>query len=136
MKIFVCSSRHLYHKAALIIAALEEAGHIITPPNNYDDPGRENRMKTGETQEYVNWKAGMLKTQAEKVAANDAVLVLNFEKDGKPNYIGGATFLELFKAWELGKKIFLYNPIPEGMLYDELAGMNPVVINGDITRII
>ena len=136
MKIFVCSSRHLYHKAALIIAALEEMGHVVTLPNSYDDPGRENRMKAGQAQEYSDWKSGMLKKQAEKVMANDAVLALNFEKDGKPNYVGGATFLELFKAWELGKKIFLYNPIPEGILHDELVGMNPVIINGDIARIV
>lgn len=77
----------------------------------------------------------MLQTQAEKVARNDAVLVLNFEKAGQPNYIGGATFLEIFKAWELGKKIFLYNQIPEGMLRDELVGMGPTVINGDLSRI-
>jgi hypothetical protein len=43
--------------------------------------------------------------------------------------------LEVFKAWELGKKIFFYNPLPEGILYDELFGMNPLVINGDLSLI-
>jgi hypothetical protein len=33
MKIFVCTSRHLYNKAAPVIAALEAAGHEITLPN-------------------------------------------------------------------------------------------------------
>ena len=28
------------------------------------------------------------------------------------------------------KKIFLYNDIPEGLLYDEIAGFSPIVING------
>lgn len=77
----------------------------------------------------------MLRLQAEKVAANDAVLVLNMEKNGQPNYIGGATFLEIFKAFELGKKIYLFNPVPEGIFRDELLGMNPIVINGDLTSI-
>ena len=30
------------------------------------------------------------------------------------------------------KKIFLYNDIPEGMLYDEIAGFAPTVIHGNL----
>jgi hypothetical protein len=135
MNIFVCTSRHLYSKAAPIITALEAAGHTVTLPNNFDDPGRENRLKAANAAEYPEWKASMFRMQGEKIAKNEAVLILNFEKEGKPNYIGGATFLEMFKAWELGKKIYLYNPIPEGMLYDELVGMGPVVINGNLSLV-
>ena len=135
MKIFVCTSRHLYVKASPIIERLEKMGHVITLPNNFDDFGKENRMKAENPSEYPDWKASMFRKQAEKVANNDAVLVLNFEKEGKPNYIGGATFLEIFKAWELGKKLFLYNPIPENILKDELTGMNPLIINGDLTLV-
>ena len=62
----------------------------------------------------------------------DAVLTLNFDKNGKPNYIGGATFLELYEAFMKGKKIYMYNPIPEGMLYDEIAGFSPIIINGNL----
>jgi len=43
--------------------------------------------------------------------------------------------LEMFKAWELGKKIFLYNPIPNNMLKDEIQGINPIVINGNLEQI-
>jgi hypothetical protein len=67
-----------------------------------------------------------------KIRPQDAILVLNFEKNGQANYVGGATFLEVFKAFELGKKIFFYNPLPTGMLHDELLGMNPLVINGNL----
>lgn len=135
MKIFVCTSRHLYEKAAPMIAALEAAGHEITLPNNFDDSGRENRIKANEPEKYSEWKASMFRMQAKKVAENDAILVLNFDKEEKPHYIGGATFLEIFKAWELGKKLFLLNSIPEGMLHDELVGMNPNVINADLSQI-
>jgi len=77
----------------------------------------------------------MLKKQSKKVAANDVVLVLNFEKDGKKNYIGGATFLEMFKAWELDKKVFLYNGVPDNLLKDEIIGMAPIVIKRDLSKI-
>ena len=51
------------------------------------------------------------------------------------NYIGGATFLEIYDAFRLNKKIYLYNDIPEGMLYDEIQGFAPIIINGDLSKI-
>ena len=58
--------------------------------------------------------------------------MLNFEKNGQVNYIGGATFLEIFRAFDIGNKIFLYNPIPQNIFEDELKAMDPTVINGDL----
>lgn len=78
----------------------------------------------------------MIRLQEEKVRGNDAVLVLNFEKNGQKNYIGGATFLEIFRAFDYGRKIFLYNPIPDSIFKDELTGMNPKVIYGDLSLIV
>ena len=45
-----------------------------------------------------------------------------------PNYIGGATFLEMYDAYLNGNKIYLYNDMPSktsisGILYDEIEGM-------------
>ena len=74
----------------------------------------------------------MFRMSEKRIAEMDAVLTLNFDKNGVKNYIGGATFLELYVAFMKNKKIFLYNPIPEGMLYDEIAGFMPTVINGNI----
>lgn len=65
----------------------------------------------------------------------DSVLVLNFDKNGKKNYIGGATFLEMYDAFRLGKKIYMWNDIPHGILRDEIIGFNPIVINGDLEKI-
>ena len=66
----------------------------------------------------------------------DGVLVLNFDKsEEEKNYIGGATFLEIYDAFRLKKKVYLYNDIPIGMLYDEIQGFNPFIINGDLEKI-
>ena len=135
MKIFVCASKHFYIKAKPIIEELCAAGHMVTPPNCFDDPGQENRMKDLSADEYIKWKASMFQESVRHAENNDAVLVLNFEKNGIRDYVGGATFLEIFKAWELGKKIFFYNPIPEGILRDELVGMSPIIINGDLNKV-
>jgi hypothetical protein len=66
----------------------------------------------------------------------DAVLVLNLDKNGIKNYIGGNTLMEIGFAHVLDQKIFLYNPIPEISFYkSEIEAMKPVVINGDLSRI-
>jgi hypothetical protein len=135
MRIFICCSKHFYQNIPPIKEKLEKAGHIIMLPNSYEDPFKEEEMKKKGLREHQQWKAMMIRLQESKVKANDAILVLNFEKESMKNYIGGATFLEIFKAFELGKKIFLFNPIPENIFKDELLAMNPFVIEGDLSKI-
>ena len=135
MKIFICASKHNYKHIPAIKIELEKADHKITLPNSFDDPFAELRAKEESSEKHIKLKQKFLKEQVEKIKANDAVLVINFDKNGQRNYIGGATFLEMYKAFELGKKLFLLNPIPEGMLEDEIIGMNPLVINGDLSLI-
>jgi len=86
-------------------------------------------------EKHSKWKNTMLLLQTKKVNENDALLVLNYEKNDLSNYIGGATFLEIFQAFQQNKKIFLMNPIPEGILKDELIGMNPIIINQNLNLI-
>lgn len=135
MKIFVTASKQFYPKVSEVKEELEKAGHVVTPPNGFDTPDAEVEAKNLSPEAHQKWKAGMIRTDGKIVAANDAILVLNFEKRGQPNYIGGATFLEMFKAFEIGKKIFLYNPIPDGMLTDEILGFGPTVIRGNLSLI-
>lgn len=67
----------------------------------------------------------------------DAVLVLNLERKGIPNYIGGNTLMEIGFAHVLDQKIFLYNPIPEIDFYkSEIEAVKPVILNGDLTKIV
>ena len=135
MKIFICCSKHFYDRVAIIKDRLEKLSHEITLPNSNDEPFKEEEMRKLGEEEHRRWKAEMIGLQEVKVRQNDAVLVLNLKKNGQLNYIGGATFLEIFKAWELGKKIFLWNQIPDNLFKDELLGMNPCVIHGDVRKI-
>jgi predicted adenylyl cyclase CyaB len=135
MKIFIVCSKHFYDKIPEIKEELEKAGHIITLPGSFDKPLREEDMKKLGSKEHSEWKQGMMRLHEPKVKANDAILVLNFEKNGQPNYIGGATFMEVVKAWEFNKRIFFYNPIPENIFTDELKAINPTVINKNISLI-
>ena len=71
-----------------------------------------------------------------KIEKSDAILVLNYEKKGIQHYIGGNTFLEIGLAYWLGKKIFLLNPIPDMDYITELHAMQPMVIHGDLSKIV
>lgn len=135
MKIFICSSKYFYKDISPIKEFLESKGHIITLPNSYDNPGMEDKMRNISQEEHSAWKGEMLRLQKEKVRDCDAILVLNLEKNGQKNYIGGATFLEVYMAFDFQKKIFLYNDFPDNILRDELVGMNPTIINGNLELI-
>lgn len=132
MKILIICSKAFYKDIAPIKQKLEKMGHSIELPNSYYEPDAEkNSWNLGE-REHAEFKARMFRMSEEKIAKMDAVLTLNFDKDGKKNYIGGATFIELYEAFMKNKKIYLYNDIPEGMLYDEISGFSPIVINGNL----
>jgi len=135
MKIFIACSKYFYDKIVPIKEFLETKGHEVALPNSFDEPFAEERFKEMSAEEYVEWKGMMMKRDEENIKPNDAVLVLNFEKKGISNYIGGATFLEIYTAWKMGKKIFFYNPLPNCSFTDELKGINPLVVNGNLEMI-
>lgn len=134
MKIFLICSKSFYGRLIPIKKELEILGHSVSLPNCWDCPETEASFRG--TDKHAEWKAGMIKHSEEVIKNVDAVLVLNFDKNGQKNYIGGATFLEIYDAFRLRKKIFFMNPIPEGMLKDELIGFSPVIIYGDLKEIL
>jgi hypothetical protein len=135
MKIFIACSKYFYDRVNEIREVLEAAGHEITLPSCFDNPFEEEDVKRLSRKEHVVWKCNMMKRHEGNIVGQDAVLVLNFEKNGISNYIGGATFMEVVKAWEMDKRIFFYNPLPKCSFSDELIGINPVVINGNLEMV-
>ena len=139
MKILIICSKKFYSDIERVKNELEKKGMKIFLPNCYDDPSVEQRMWNLGGEEHQKFKAKMFKQSEDTISKMDAVLVLNLdkEKDGKvyKNYIGGATFLEMYEAFKLGKTIYLYNDIPDGMLFDEIEGFGPIIINGNLNLI-
>ncbi len=139
MKLFIICSKQFYSKIDEIKNKLEKKNIEVFLPNCYDRPDTEDRMWKLGKKEHQEFKAKMYKQSEAVIKKMDAVLVLNYDKvkDGMvyKNYIGGATFLEMYDAFRLGKKIYLYNEIPSGMLFDEIQGFNPIILNGDLSLI-
>lgn len=132
MKILIICSKAFYKDIAPIKEKLEKNGHTVELPNSYYHPNAEKESWDLGDKAHSEFKARMFKMSEERIANMDAVLTLNFDKNGKKNYIGGATFIELYEAFMKGKKIYLYNDVPEGMLYDEISAFSPIIINGNI----
>ena len=139
MKVLIICSKKFYSKIEEVKQKLEKQNNKVFLPNCYDDPLTEQKMWDLGKEKHQQFKAKMYKQSENTISKMDAVLVLNFDKrkDDKvfKNYIGGATFLEMYDAFRLGKKIFLYNNIPEGLLFDEIEGFNPIIINGNLELI-
>ena len=145
MKITICLSIKFYQEMLDIKKRLEEMGHgVLVPPHEVPDengkmmPVMEYYKIRKEQDEDWIWQ---LKKQAmndhfKKVNQADAILVFNLDKNNVKNYIGANTLLEMGLAFWLNKPIFLFNPIPEELGYaEEIKGMQPVVICGDLGQI-
>lgn len=133
MKIFVICSKKFYDQIPPIEKKLKELGHTVLLPNCYDDPGTEDRYREQGKDEHSKWKKTMLEHSTDVIESVDAVLVLNFDKNGQPNYVGGATFLEMYDAFRLGKTIYMVNDVPSGILKDEIEGFEPIILSGNIS---
>lgn len=89
----------------------------------------EDHAKLKREENFIKWWHDCIKT-------GDAILVLNYDKNGVKNYIGGNTLIEIGFAHVNDKKIFLLNPVPEEVSYiDEIKAMIDVILNGDLALI-
>jgi len=147
MKITICASVDFTPKIIEIKKELEGMGHTVNIPY-FTTMILNGEMKF---EEYLKAKENgdfdlrqkqpvdMIKRYWDFIKNSDAILVLNLEKKGIKNYIGGSTLMEMGFAYGFGKKIYLYNSIPERSerihYVDEILDMDPVVIDGDLGRI-
>ena len=70
------------------------------------------------------------------ILESDAVLIVNGEKHGILNYIGGNVLMEMGQAYVNHKKIFFLNDMPSGLSYmDEIEAMDPICLLGDLSNI-
>jgi len=143
-KIFIACSKHFYDRIPKIKKQLELMGYEVMLPNFYDTPMIEEEIKENKSkEEHIEFCRKSFLESQNKAKESDAILVLNFEREKQinvfrndsitrnnkcPNYIGGATFLEMYDAYLNGNKIYLYNDFPSktsvsGILYDEIEGM-------------
>ena len=146
MKITICGSIAFYNEMLDIKKRLEQIGHQVKlPPHEVKDENgnmipvaqyyTQRKSETDDTSWVWDRKEDAMRMHFEKVVWCDAVIILNHDKKGIPNYVGANTFLEMGLAFHLNKKLFLLNDIPEISCKEEILGMKPVVIKNDLLNI-
>lgn len=80
-------------------------------------------------------KARRIREHLHKIEETDAILVVNETQKGIKNYIGANAFLEMGVAFALKKSIYLLNEIPDQPNEEEIRGLLPIVLHGDLAAI-
>ncbi len=146
MRITICGSIAFYEKMQEIKKQLEEMEHEVKlPPNEVENekgeliPVQEYYRIRKATNDHTGWigdrKSGAIMAHFEKIEWSNAILVLNYDKNGIPGYVGGNTLMEIGLAFFLKKKIYYLNDIPEMSYKEELSGVNPIIVNGNLQLI-
>jgi len=139
MKITICGSMQFYREMKAIKDGLEVLGHYAFVPKEVETnevPIDALPNVTDEEKITAKIEYDYIREHFKKIEQADVILVLNYEKKGIAGYIGGNTFLEMGYAFGLGKKIYLMNPIPEMNYSVEMYAMKPIVVDGDLGKII
>ncbi len=140
MKITLCGSIKFIEEMSEMKKHLEKQNHEIFIPTSAETGQTKDwwdKLRVENPDEFIKIKADRVRGHFQKIVDSDAILVLNYEKNGVKNYIGGNTLMEMGLAFYFGKKIYLLNPIPQKISYEEeIFGMNPIIVQGDIAQIV
>lgn len=109
---------------------LEARGYEVDKPNIV-----EGHRYGDSLDENAHLKRGFIDEHFAKIDTSDAILVVNHEKNGVENYIGGNTLMEITYAYAHGLEVFLLNPVPDVSYGDEIRGIHPVLLEGDIANV-
>ncbi len=136
MRVAICASMVFSEQMLAVKAQLEEMGHEAIVSSFVDAyVGKTVAEKEKITVFHKN-ERDAIREFWEEIKASDAILVLNYDRRGIENYVGGNTLMEIGFAHVLKKKIFLLNPIPEISFYkSEIEACKPVVLDGDLRKI-
>jgi hypothetical protein len=135
--ITLCSSANFYQQVGEIKDRLEQHGLTVLIPAMAQKMKEDGNF---DVSHYKTWfadpgdydkKAQLMHGHFDEVDKADAILVVNNEKHGVDNYIGGNVLMEMALAFHGRKPIFILNEIPEESTFlEEILGMQPVVLHG------
>ena len=137
--ITICCSASFYSQALEVEKELKKLGFKVKIPSTAYKMKKNNNF---DVSFYKTWysnksdykrKTKLMKAHFLKVLAADVILVLNYEKNGVPGYIGGNGLMEMMLAFLHKKPIFIYNKISDELnIAEEVYGLNPIFIDQDL----
>ena len=134
MTITICGSIKFIEEMRSIEKRLINIGHKVYMP--VKAPGVDYWEKDNSKRVIAKRGLGLIEKHLDKIEISDAILVVNVDKLRKKNYVGANTFTEICFARYRKKKIYFLNPIPrQSYILDELQSIDPVILNGDLSKI-
>jgi len=142
MKITICGSLDFTPEIKKISDKLEKLGFKVFIPISSEkilkgdfslDEIKQEKEKGEFSQRAIKYDS--IRAYWKIIKESDAILVVNLDKNSIKNHIGGNVFLEMGFAHVLNKKIFLLNDIPKTIYTDEIKTMQPIILNGDLSKI-
>ena len=134
MTITICGSIKFIEEMRSIEKRLINIGHKVYMP--VKAPRVDYWEKDNSKRVIAKRGLGLIEKHLDKIEISDAILVVNVDKLRKKNYVGANTFTEICFARYRKKKIYFLNPIPrQSYILDELQSIDPVILNGDLSKI-
>lgn len=137
----ICSSASFYTQAVVVQKQLNQDGFKVIIPATAEKMKKSadfdvSHYKTwfGDAKDYYK-KSELMRGHFHEIEKADAILVLNYEKHGTKNYIGGNVLMEMALAFYLKKPIYILNEIPEESSFlEEIIGLNPIPLHGNLNN--
>lgn len=136
MKIGIIGSMQFTDKMLYVKEQLQELGHDAFVTDLHEAMIGKTDDEIEKIKLYQKNNMDAIREFWNMMQGADAVLVLNYDKNGIKNYVGGNTLMEIGFAHVLNQKVFMLNPIPE-MPYcqSEIEAVKPIILNGDLSKI-
>lgn len=135
----ICASAHSYSQVIDLSEEITELGFDAILPDlakQMKGSGQANfeaKIDFANHLDGYTYKAKLMRQHFSQIESCNAVLVLNFEKNGQANYIGGNVLMEMTVAFYLHKPIYIYYAAPtQSPLLDEILGMQPIFLKGEL----
>jgi nucleoside 2-deoxyribosyltransferase len=136
MKIAICASMIFAEKMLEVKRQLEKIGHIAFISQFAEGYLGKAEKEKEELAVHDKNEHDAIRKFWEIIKKSDAILVLNYDRKGIRNYIGGNTLMEIGFAHVLNKPIFLMNPIPDIEYYrSEIEAVSPVILEQNLNLI-
>ncbi len=124
MKIVIAGSMFFLKEFEEAKKVLEKKGHKVILPKK--DPLPEPIP--------ISLKREAMNVFNENLKNCDAILIMNYTKNNKENYIGVNSLMEIGMAFILGKKIFLLNSPPEHTKH-EIDAIEAIILDGNLDNV-
>ena len=140
--ITICASASFYGHVIEIQTQLKKLGFKVLIPLTAQKMQKNNDFRV---EKYKTWikkpedykkKTVLTRRHFIEIAKGDVILVLNYQKNGKSGYIGGAVLSEMAVAFYLKKSIYILNKIDNNSIFkEEIYGFQPTILNGNLNLI-